>query len=193
MSKRSARRARSGVVFLAVALVGVVWAAPGQAQNAERVEAVGWARAGELDRAIARLRELRVAYPQDIPIASDLAVILGWAGRDREMLDVFETIGPDAAFDYVLFAAARSARAVGELDRAEAYLTRGGERFPDEPRWELLRALVYVDGGRFEEARQVLTASYGTDPSDLEGLLAWGYLSAQARNLPAALRYYTEC
>jgi tetratricopeptide (TPR) repeat protein len=49
-----------------------------------------------------------------------------------------------------------------------------------------------VDGGRFEEARQVLTASYGTDPSDLEGLLAWAYLSAQARELPAALRYYTE-
>ena len=184
---------RSGVACLAVALVGVrLGRPPPRAQNAERVEAVEWAREGELDRAITRLQALGLAYPGDVPIASDLTVILGWAGRDREMLEVFETIGPDAAFDYTLFAAARSARAVGELDRAEAYLTRGAERFPDEPRWALLRALVYVDGGRFEEARQVLTASYGTDPSDLEGLLVWGYLSAQARDLPAALRYYTE-
>ncbi len=78
------------------------------------------ARDGEFDRAIARLQALRLAYPGDIPIASDLTVILGWAGRDREMLEVFETIGPDAAFDYTLFAAARSARAVGELDRADS-------------------------------------------------------------------------
>src|SRR5262245_50229071 len=180
----------------AIVLAGVIatlpWAGAARAQNAERVEAVTWARDGDLDRAIARLRELRVAYPQDVPIATDLAVILGWANRDREMLEVFDTIGPDAAFDYLLFAAARSARAVGEHDRAEAYLKRGAERFPDQSRWELLRALVYVDGGRFEEARHILTVEYGTDPSDLEGLLAWGYLSARAHDLSAALRYYTE-
>jgi tetratricopeptide (TPR) repeat protein len=179
------------VAFVAALMATLLSAVAAHAQNAERVEAVKWARDGELDRAIARLQELRVAYPQDLPIATDLAVILGWAGRDREMLEVFETIGPDAAFDYALFAAARSARAVGELDRAGAYLKRGAERFPDQSRWAVLQALVYVDGGRFEEARQVLTASYGTDPSDLEGLLAWAYLSAQARELAAALRYYT--
>jgi biofilm PGA synthesis protein PgaA len=167
-------------------------AVPARPQNAERVEAVEWARAGDLDRAIARLQELRRMYPQDVPMASDLAVILQWAGRDREMLEVFDTIGPDAAFDYTLFAAARSARGVGELDRAEAYLRRGAERFPEQPRWEQLRALVYIDAGRFEDARRVLTELYGTDPSDLEGLLAWGYLSAQTRDLPAALGYYTE-
>jgi biofilm PGA synthesis protein PgaA len=180
------------VAFVAALMATLLSAVAAHAQNAERVEAVRWARDGELDRAIARLQELRVAYPQDLPIATDLVVILGWVGRDREMLEVFETIGPDAAFDYALFAAARSARAVGELDRAGAYLKRGAERFPDQSRWAVLLALVYVDGGRFEEARQVLTASYGTDPSDLEGLLAWAYLSAQAQELPAALRYYTE-
>jgi len=153
---------------------------------------VEWARAGDFDRAIDRLRELRIAYPRDVPIAADLAVILQWAGRDREMLEVFETIGPDAAPDYALFAAARSARALGELDRADAYLVRGAERFPEERRWAILRALIYVDGGRFEDARQVLTASIGPDPPDLEGLLAWAYVSAQAREVPAALRYYTE-
>ena len=181
-----------GTVALAVMLAALLWSAGAAAQNAERVEAVTWAREGELDRAITRLQALRLEYPGDMPIASDLAIILGWAGRDREMLQVFETIGPEVAFDYTLFAAARSARAVGELDRAEAYLKRGAERFPDDSRWALLRALVYIDGGRFEEARQVLTESHGTDPSDLEALLAWGYLSAQARDLPAALRYYTE-
>jgi len=31
---------------------------------------------------------------------------------------------------------------------------------------------------------------HGPDPSDAEALLAWAYLSAEERNLPAALRYY---
>jgi biofilm PGA synthesis protein PgaA len=166
--------------------------APAHAQNAERVEAVEWARAGDLDPAIARLRELRAQYPSDIPIAADLAVILQWAGRDEEMLEVFDAIGTEAAPEYALFAAARSARNVGDYDRAERYLARGAARFPDEPRWAILRALVYVDAGRFEDARTVLRASHGKDPSDLESLLAWAYLSAQARELGAALRYYTE-
>jgi tetratricopeptide (TPR) repeat protein len=118
--------------------------APAHAQNAERVEAVEWARAGDLDPAIARLRELRAQYPSDIPIAADLAVILQWAGRDEEMLEVFDAIGTEAAPEYALFAAARSARNVGDYDRAERYLARGAARFPDEPRWAILRALVYA-------------------------------------------------
>ena len=162
------------------------------AQNAERVEAVEWAREGHYARAIERLRELRVQYPGDVPIISDLAVILQWAGRDRESLEVFDAIGPDAAPDYALFAAARSARGLGEFDRADRYLQRGIARFPDEQQWPILRALVYVDAGRFDDARRVLTASYGTDPSDVEALLAWAYLSAQSQDLPAALRYYAE-
>jgi biofilm PGA synthesis protein PgaA len=176
-----------------VLLVVLLWAtAVAHAQNAERVEAVGWARAGDYVRAIERLRELRVQYPGDVPIAADLAVILEWAGREGEMLEVFDTIGPDAAPDYALFAAARSARTLGQFARADGYLQRGAARFPDEQRWPILRALVYVDAGRLEEARQVLLASHGPDPSDVEALLAWGYLSVQAQNPSAALRYYTE-
>jgi biofilm PGA synthesis protein PgaA len=181
-----------GVAFLVAAvLAAIALVIRADAQNAERVEAVGWARAGELDRAIARLQELRVAYPQDIPIAADLATILQWAGRDREMLEVFETIGPDAAPDYALLAAARAARATGDLRRAEVYLERGAQRFPLEGPWDLLRALVYVDGRRFEEARGLLLDLYGPEPSDVDGLLARAYLAAQARELPDALRFYT--
>ncbi len=181
-----------GGVALAITLGALLLAATVCAQDAQREEAVRWARAGDRDRAIARLRELRVAYPGNVPIASDLATILQWAGRDREALDVFDTVGPDAAPDYALFAAARSARALGELDRAGAYLRRGAERFPDDPRWPTLQALVDVDGGRLEAAREVLTATYGTDPTDIEGLLAWAYLSVRSRDAPAALRYHTE-
>lgn len=179
-------------VAVAITLGALLLATSAHAQDAERAEAVRWARAGDLDRAIARLRELRVAYPQNVSIAADLAVVLQWAGRDREMLEVFDTIAPETAPDYALFAAARAARSLGELERAETYLGRGAERFPDQNRWVVLRALVYADGARFEDAREVLTASYGTDPEDLEALLAWAYVSAASRNAPAALRYYTE-
>jgi biofilm PGA synthesis protein PgaA len=192
MRPRSSRADCPEAVALAVVLSALLWSAGAEAQNAERVEAVEWARAGDLDGAIARLRELRGTYPGDLPIASDLATILQWAGRDREMLEVFDAIGPDAAPEYALFAAARSARSLGEYDRADRYLQRGASRFPDERRWDVLRALVYVDAGRLEDARAVLMASHGPRPSDLEGLLAWAYLSAQTRELSAALRYYTE-
>ncbi len=181
-----------GAILLAAAPVWLVPATGAHAQNAERVEAVMWARDGELDRAIARLRELRVAYPQDVPIAADLAVILQWAGRDREMLEVFETIGLEAAPDYALLAAARAARATGELARAEGYLEVGAWRFPGEAPWELLRALVYVDGGRFEKARKLLLELHGPEPADVDALIARAYLAAQARELPDALRFYTE-
>jgi biofilm PGA synthesis protein PgaA len=163
-----------------------------QAQNAERVEAVQWARDGDYDRAITRLYELHRMFPDDAPITADLATILQWAGRDQEALDVFDALGAEAAFDYTLIAVARAARATKDLGRAERYLLRGAERFPGDAPWDLLRALVYVDGGRFEEARRLLIDLYGEDPVDVDGLLARGYLAAQSRDLADALRFYTE-
>jgi biofilm PGA synthesis protein PgaA len=179
-------------LLMALALGAVLAPRTARAQNAERAEAVQWARDGDYDRAITRLRELRVMYPDDAPIAADLAVILQWAGHDREALEVFDALGPEAAPDYALIAAARAARATGDLGRAERYLLRGAERFPDDAPWDLLRALVYVDGGRFAEARRLLVELYGQDPVDVDGLLARAYLAAQARELPDALRFYTE-
>ena len=102
------------VTAVLILAIGELLAPPAaRAQNAERVEAVQWARDGEYDRAITRLRELRAAYPQDAPIAADLAVILQWAGRDKESLEVFDSLGAEMAPDYALIAAARAARSTG--------------------------------------------------------------------------------
>jgi biofilm PGA synthesis protein PgaA len=189
---RAPRAAGLGTTVLILALSGLLTPPVVRAQNAERVEAVQWARDGDYDRAITRLRELHSTYPDDAPITADLATILQWAGRDREALEIFDALGPEAAPDYALVAAARAARSTGDLGRAERYLLRGAERFPDSAPWDLLRALVYVDGGRFAEARRLLVELYGEYPVDVDGLLARAYLAAQARELSDALRFYTE-
>jgi biofilm PGA synthesis protein PgaA len=162
------------------------------AQTPEREAAVALARRGELDRAIAELSALRQRYPSDVPVASDLAVILHWAGRNAEALEVFEAIGADAAPAYALLAGARAARAVGKLDVADRYLQRGAERFPADRGWGTTRVLVLVDLQRLDEARDLAETLIEESPENLEVLLAKGYFHRQAGEWPAALQLYSE-
>ncbi len=142
------------------------------AQDAEREAAVRLARQGELDAAIDRLRELRRRYPRDLPIAADLSVILHWAGRSAEALEVFETIGPDAAPNYALLEGTRAARAAGRLDLADAYLQRGA-------------ALK-----RMDEARRLAEELYEEDPESIEVLHAKAYFHAS--RWPSGRRPYAS-
>jgi biofilm PGA synthesis protein PgaA len=176
---------------LAAVLVACL-AGPAPAQDADREAAVRLARRGELDPAIDSLRALRQRYPQDVPVAADLAVILHWAGRNAEALEVFETIGLDAAPDYALLVGARAARATGKLDVADTYLQRGAVRFPADPAWRTTRVLVLVDLQRLDEARRLAEEVYEEDPGSLEALLAKAYFHQQAAEWPEAFRLYSD-
>jgi biofilm PGA synthesis protein PgaA len=178
--------------MLAAVLLAACLAGSALAQEAEREAAVRLARRGELDRAIDTLRELRQRYPGDVPLAADLAVILHWAGRNAEALDVFQSIGPDTAPDYALLAGARAARAVGRLDVADAYLERGRARFPADPHWNTTRVLVLVDLQRMDEARRLAETLYEDDPDTIEVILAKAYFHQQAAEWPEAFRLYSD-
>jgi biofilm PGA synthesis protein PgaA len=166
-------------------------ARPALAQDAEREAAVRQARQGDLDPAITALQELRRRYPADVPVASDLAVILHWAGRNPEALAVFETIEPDAAPGYALLAAARAARNVGRLDVADAYLRRGAERYPAERDWRVTRVRVLVDLERFNEARDLAEELLEEDPEEPQGLLAKAYYHGRVAEWAQALELYS--
>ena len=180
------------MAILAATVFAACLAGSALAQDAEREAAVRLARQGQLDRAIDTLRELRQRYPRDVPLAADLAVILHWAGRNAEALEVFQSIGPDAAPDYALLAGARAARAVGRLDVADAYLERGGARFPADRHWDTTRVLVLVDLQRMDDARRLAEALYEEDPENLEVLLAKAYFHQQAGEPAEALRLYSD-
>jgi biofilm PGA synthesis protein PgaA len=188
----SGRRVGAARTILAAAVFAACLAGPALAQDAEREAAVRVARRGELDAAIDTLRALRQRYPQDVPVAADLGVILHWAGRNAEALEVFETIGPDAAPDYALLAGARAARATGRLDVADAYLQRGAVRFPADPGWRTTRVLVLVDLQRMEEARRLAEEAYEEDPESLDVVLATAYFHQQAAEWPEAFRLYSD-
>ena len=162
------------------------------AQDAERREAVGLAREGQYDPAIAALTELRRRYPEDVATAADLAVILTWAERHREALEVFDTIPPGRAPGYALAAAGRAARILGDLGRADRYLAEAMERSPGDRNARVLRILVLTDLQRFEEARTLFWPLAAAEPERLDVLLAGGYLHAQATEWPESLRFYTE-
>ena len=181
------RTAGLAAVALAVCLVGSALA-----QDAEREAAVALARRGELDAAIDRLRDLQRRYPRDVPVAADLSVMLHWAGRHAESLEVFDTIGPGVAPDYALLEAARAARATGKLNTADAYLQRGATRFPADLRWRTTRVLVLVDLPRMDEARRLAEELYEEHPENLEVLLAKAYVHQQAGEPAQAFRLYSE-
>ncbi|MBP0466116.1 poly-beta-1,6 N-acetyl-D-glucosamine export porin PgaA [Roseomonas sp. PWR1] len=82
------------------------------------------ARAGRLDEGIALLERARTAAPADRGTLADLVVVLSWAGRDREALARFATLGEANAPAYAVAAAAVSARRSGQAARAAALYRR---------------------------------------------------------------------
>ena len=70
--------------------LGLVAGAFAEAEPSPREKAVAMARDGKTDAAIATLRKMLAAAPNDPLVAYDLAVILTWVGRNREATDAFE-------------------------------------------------------------------------------------------------------
>lgn len=101
---------------MAVCLASAAAAQQGAAEL--RAAGVQAARAGRHADGIALLERALAAAPGDAGILADLTVVLSWAGRDREALARFESLGEQAAPGYAVAAAAVSARRVGDPARA---------------------------------------------------------------------------
>jgi biofilm PGA synthesis protein PgaA len=83
---------------------------PGLAANASYDAIIASARAGAHAQAIEALRAWRVSNPQDQRVASDLVVVMGWAGQDADALASAKASGSAALAPYALRSAAKSAR-----------------------------------------------------------------------------------
>jgi len=144
------------IALLLGLVAGPVTAATSARDSAEHRRAVGLARDGQLEPAIALLEAVRRRSPGFAPAAHDSVVVLGWAGRHEQALRLFETL-PSPVPTYVVGAAARSARDLRDYDRALAlyrdavgreHRTRGGDQTP----YVAGEVLVLADANRGDVA-----------------------------------------
>ncbi|HYM01595.1 MAG TPA: poly-beta-1,6 N-acetyl-D-glucosamine export porin PgaA [Stellaceae bacterium] len=128
----------------ATALVGILALVPAPlvmaqdvqsaaAQEQRHAEAVRLARAGNTSEAISILEELARNDPRDKSVSWDLIVILTWAGKDAEALQLFERQAKDDTPEYVVEAAARAYRNLHRLADSTALYRRGRQRWPKNP------------------------------------------------------------
>ena len=179
--------------FGAACVVGTLVAGGSlEATPLTREEAVTLAREGKTDTAIVALRELLRSEPDDRLVAHDLAVVLTWAGRNREATDVFEKAGDNEPPEYVLSPIIRAYRDQKRFAEAERWARAAVERQPDDVASAKLLALILVDNGKPKEARAFLEPLTATHSDDVEIWLALGYASLRGKDRFATLRAYGQ-
>ena len=146
------------------------------------------ARAGHADQAISQLRALLASGDPLVPL--DLAVILAQSGQAADAVAVYEKAAPSQPPSYVLLAVTRAYRDLKQFDRAAALGRSGMQRFPGEPEWPILLALILADQGKPEEATAMLGTDAASQAPQTERLLAQAYVDRRAGRPFDALRAY---
>jgi biofilm PGA synthesis protein PgaA len=121
-----------------------------------------------------------------------LTVQLQRAGKPAEAVAAFETAAMSEPPDDALLAATRAYRDLKRYDDAERQARLGLRRFPDQPIWPLLLALVLTDAGRPQDALILLGQPAAQRASPVERLLAQGYAWRRAGDPFRALSAYTD-
>ncbi len=181
-------RARAVCCALALAALSGAAVAVGDSASLSREQAVQAARDGRLDAALAALR--RLASAGDVPARHNLVVVLGWAGRNSEAIEVFEHIVPAAsAPDFVQRSAAAAYRSERRFDDAARLARAALLAQPRDGEWTRLLAGVLADSGRSAEAMALMERQLAIEPGDAGNWLALGnaaWASAQAARAPGA-------
>jgi biofilm PGA synthesis protein PgaA len=167
---------------------------PATAQTAPspREAAVALARAGEIDAAIASLKQQMAQGSQDPLLPFDLAVLLQQNGSNGEAIALFERAGSATAPEYAMLALARAYRDEKRFDDAQRLIAEGRRRFPGNATWIIVQALTLTDAGRAEQALALLAQPAAQRADPIERKLAEAH-ARQAANQPfEALRLYMD-
>lgn len=165
--------------FAAIAFICLAsWSLPGMAQERPsgptREGAVALARQGDLEQALTMLDALHRASPEDAAVTHDYIVVLGWAGRDAEAIELFRTLPPGQAPGYVVSAAARSSRNLGRYDEALDLYGQGQSRWPGDTEFALGEVHTLLDAGRHDEATDLAERLATGQPNNADVLAAYG-------------------
>ena len=158
--------------------------------EAEYKQLIELARGGDYDRAIRRLGVLAKEFPGELRFLYDYITVLGWAGRDEQVLEQLPAIDIDDAPAYVTDAIGKSARNRRRYDTAIRIYRSALKKQPGRRQSILGLALALADKGDQEAALEALQPLLGPAPAPLPALEALAYIHETRHDFTAALSAY---
>lgn len=157
-----------------------------------RTQAVQSARSGDYSLAIDILERLLARNPGNIDAFHDLLIILGWAERDSQLMQLADRLDAETAPVEVLEALAKSSRNIGDFDQSIRWYEHAISRVPDSLEGHLGLALTYADLGRREQALRVLGSVSIDERNRSRVLLVKAYIFRSSADFPQAIAAYNE-
>ncbi|MGB7301566.1 MAG: poly-beta-1,6 N-acetyl-D-glucosamine export porin PgaA [Burkholderiaceae bacterium] len=154
--------------------------------------AIHQARAGEHAAALKALRGLIQKSPHDLALRYDYLVVLGWAGRDDEVLKGLSGLDLAPAPPFALDAFARSARNLGRQKLAAKLYRRVLFRYPGRPASTVGLALSLAGMGQTDAALESLAPVLRARPALPDALEAKALIEEQREDWTAALAAWNQ-
>lgn len=180
----------SALTLLGAATAGSATAGTPADLRARQQAAINQARAGDTASALRELDALRALAPQDKALLQDEIVVLSWAGRDADAVARAGALDVRRTPAYVLNAAAKSARNLGDVATAERWYRAAASADAGNADAGAGLALTLADTGRLSEARGLLDSlpAYAQQTAAVRLASAYVY-SRQEQYLPAVNDY----
>lgn len=126
------------------------------------------ARDGHYEPALVMLREYGKQHPADLRAIYDHILIAQWAGKDGEVLAVYEASRPLLHHmpSAALSAVARANRDTKRWSDALAFYREGKRRFPRDPAFAIGEAMVLADSGQASQAIAAAQRLVDTSPEN---------------------------
>jgi len=148
---------------------------------------------GDVEGALAELREVLATTPDDDTAWLTLGMVLSSAGRWREASEALaEAVERDGEVLAARLAFARALEKSGKLDDAAYQLLKAQKLAPDDPRPLKELGAVFYKKGLYDKSVQFLTRARGIAPGDARVFYALGLAQEARRDPGAAMASYRE-
>ncbi len=131
-------------------------ARPAESHEQLRSQAVQSARSGDYAVAIDILERLRERDPGNADAFHDLLIVLGWAERDAQAVQLAERLDAETAPVEVVETLAKSLRNIGDFEQAIGWYELAISRAPGSLESRLGLAMTHADLGQRKQALRVL-------------------------------------
>ncbi|MCH7510043.1 MAG: poly-beta-1,6 N-acetyl-D-glucosamine export porin PgaA [Proteobacteria bacterium] len=165
---------------------------PDISDEALRGRAVQRARSGDYHPAIDMLERLLERDPGNDDAFHDLLIVLGWAERDSQVVQLADRLKAGTAPVEVLETLAKSSRNIGDFEQAIGWYELTISRAPDSLEGHLGLALTYADLGQHEPALRVLGAIPVDDRNRFRVLSTKAYIFRSSGDFVHAIGAYDE-
>jgi tetratricopeptide (TPR) repeat protein len=148
---------------------------------------------GDVEGAVAALRDMLAAAPDDDTAWLTLGMVLSSAGRWREAAEALaEAVERDGEVFAARMAFARALEKSGKLDDAAFQLLKAQKLAPQDPKPLKELGAVFFKKGLYDKSIQFLTRARGLAPDDARVFYALGLTQEARRDPGAAMAAYRE-